>query len=217
MKILIVDDHPLFLAGLRETLRDFPGAAMELLQASDAADALRRLREHPEIDWVCIDLQMPGDDGFSLMAQIRTAGLSTPMAVLSGNEHPVLIARALEAGAVAYIAKAASADELRAAFVALREQGYYLSANIRRVLDDYRAGYVLLDGERVKFTRRQREVLALLAAGHSNQTIAERLNLAESTVKAHISTLFDLLQVDNRAACVRAAVLSGIVDFGSLH
>lgn len=215
MKILIVDDHPLFLTGLRETLLDSPGAPLELLQANDATQALQALGEHPDINWVCVDLQMPGDDGFSLMAQIRAAGHTTPMAVLSGNEHPVMVERALEAGAIGYISKSASANELRAAFVALRDQGYYLSANIRRALDEYRAGYVSLDGERVKFTRRQREVLALVAAGYPNQVIAERLHLAESTVKAHVSTLFDLLKVDNRAACVRAAVLSGAVDLGA--
>jgi len=118
----------------------------------------------------------------------------------------------LSAGASAYVSKSASARELRDAFAALARGERFVSPAIAAALDDYRAGLVSLDGVRVKLTRRQREILALLVSGHTNQGIADRLHLAESTVKAHVSTLFDLLKVSNRAACVRQATRYGLVE-----
>ena len=122
--------------------------------------------------------------------------------------------QALTAGAVAYIAKTAAADDLAAAFGALQTRGFYLSPSIKAALADHRAG-IVRQGERVvRLTRRQRQILALVADGHANSGIARHLNLAESTVKAHVSTLFDLLGVDNRAGCVREAALLGLLGPG---
>ncbi|MEQ8231054.1 MAG: response regulator transcription factor [Gammaproteobacteria bacterium] len=210
MRFLIVDDHPLFRAGLREVLRSLP-EVVDVLEAGDVPEALGILAREPHIDWICLDLQLPGPGGIELIEHVHGSGRHVAVAVLSAVDQPATMERALTAGAVAYIAKSASADELTAAFDALRTQGFYLSPAIKRALADHHAGIVRQGARVVRLTRRQRQVLALIADGHANGGIAARLDLAESTVKAHVSTLFDLLGVDNRAGCVREAALLGLL------
>lgn len=211
MNILIVDDHPLFLSGLREVLHELP-EMQTIHEANTIEHALQTLKRVPDLDWICLDLQLPDGDGFTLLRYLRDHAVDIPVAVLSANSQPAIVDRALAAGASAYVSKAASVEELRDAFTTLARGERFVSPAIATALEDYRAGLVSMDGARVKLTRRQREILALLASGHTNQAIADRLHLAESTVKAHVSTLFDLLQVSNRAACVRQATRYGLVE-----
>ena len=211
MNILIVDDHPLFLSGLREVLNELP--AMRTIYAANTIEhAQQTIRRVGDLDWICLDLQLPDGDGFTLLRFLRDEAINIPVAVLSANSQPAIVDRAFAEGASAYVSKSASADELQTAFAALARGERFVSLAIAAALEDYRAGLVSVDGARVKLTRRQREILALLIAGHTNQAIADRLHLAESTVKAHVSTLFDLLKVSNRAACVRQAARYGLVD-----
>ena len=213
MRFLVVDDHPLFRAGLREVLRGLPDA-VDVLEAGDVAEALEVLAREPAIDWICLDLQLPGPGGIELIERVHASGRRVAIAVLSAVDQPATVERALTAGAVAYIAKTAAADDLAEAFGALQTRGFYLSPSIKAALADHRAG-IVRQGERVvRLTRRQRQILALVADGHANSGIARHLNLAESTVKAHVSTLFDLLGVDNRAGCVREAALLGLLGPG---
>jgi len=211
VNILIVDDHPLFLSGLRAVLHELP-ALRTIHEANTIEHALQTLQQVSDLDWICLDLQLPDGDGFTLLRYLREHAIEIPVAVLSANSQPAIVDRVLSAGASAYVSKSASARELRDAFAALARGERFVSPAIAAALDDYRAGLVSLDGVRVKLTRRQREILALLVSGHTNQGIADRLHLAESTVKAHVSTLFDLLKVSNRAACVRQATRYGLVE-----
>lgn len=210
MNILVVDDHPLFLSGLREVLNELP-ALRAIYEANDIEHALQTIRQVPGLDWICLDLQLPDGDGFALLRYLRDHAINIPVAVLSANSQPAIVERAFTEGASAYVSKSASAEELRSAFAALARGESFVSPAIATALDDYRAGLVSMDGARVKLTRRQREILGQLVAGHTNQAIADSLGLAESTVKAHVSTLFDLLKVNNRAACVRQATRYGLV------
>ena len=211
MKILIVDDHPLFLSGLREVLNEMP-ATFTVFEAHDIGSALQVIRAVPELDWICLDLQLPDGDGFMLLEHLRENAMEIPVAVLSANDQAAVVDRAFAEGATAYVSKSASARELQDAFGALAKGEHFVSPAIAAALRNYRAGLVTMDGRPVKLTRRQQEILALLVAGLTNQAIADRLHLAESTVKAHVSTLFDLLDVNNRAACVRRATHYRLVD-----
>lgn len=211
MNILIVDDHPLFLSGLREVLNELPEIEA-IYEANTIEHALQSIRQLPELDWICLDLQLPDGDGFTLLRYLRDHAIDIPVAVLSANSQPAIVERAFIDGASAYVSKSASVEELRSGFAALARGERFVSPAIATALEDFRAGLVSIDGARVKLTRRQREILTLLGAGYTNQAIADRLSLAESTVKAHVSTLFDLLKVSNRAACVRQAARYGLVE-----
>jgi DNA-binding NarL/FixJ family response regulator len=211
MKLLLVDDHPLFLLGLRQVFADAT-TAIETFEAHDFDSAFMLLETHPVLDWICLDLQMPGGDGFSFMRALTDRQIRVPVAILSALEDPAMVHRALHAGAMAYLAKSMGKSELIVAIAALRDQGHYISITLRQPLQDYRTSLATSGAPRLTLTRRQSEVLNLLAAGRSNQAIASTLHIAESTVKGHVSTLFDLLQVDNRAGCTRAALQYGLID-----
>lgn len=211
MKILLVDDHPLFLAGLSQVLRDSADVDI-VFEVNNVEQAIKLLREHADIDCIFLDRQMPSGDGIQLFERMSEAGISCPVAMLSADESPATIERALAAGAIAYIPKSFSSSELLQAVRTIRERGFFLTPRHERALEEHRAGIVRIGQSQLKLTRRQRQVLALLVAGRGNQAIASELRLAESTVKAHVSTLYDLLGVDNRAGCARAALNLGLVE-----
>lgn len=211
MKILLVDDHPLFLTGLGQILSDVSDVSM-VFAARDLDQALALLTEHTDIDCVLLDRQLPNGDGIDLFEQMAAAGISCPVAMLSADESPATIERALTAGAVAYIPKSFSSEELLQAVRAIRDRGFFMPQRLEHTLAEHRAGIVRIGQSQLKLTKRQRQVLKLLVAGHSNQAIAAELQLAESTVKAHASTLYDLLGVDNRAGCARAAISLGLIE-----
>ena len=118
MNILVVDDHPLFLSGLREVLNELP-ALRAIYEANDIEHALQTIRQVPGLDWICLDLQLPDGDGFALLRYLRDHAINIPVAVLSANSQPAIVERAFTEGASAYVSKSASAEELRSAFAAL--------------------------------------------------------------------------------------------------
>lgn len=211
MKILIVDDHPLFLVGLRQVFADSP-EPIEAVEAHDHANALAIIASSHDIDWICLDLQMPSGDGFSFIRTLTEQGCKIPVAILSANEQAEMVDRALQSGARAYLSKSMSKSELVEAFAAIRDRGRYISRGLREGLKHYQAGNAGHRAATPNLTKRQIEVLRRLALGDSNQAIANQLSIAESTVKGHVSTLFDLLEVENRAGCTRVAIRMGLID-----
>lgn len=212
MKILLVDDHPLFLTGLSHTLRDCTDVEA-VFEVNDLDQAIEFLLEHRNIDCIFLDRQLSSGDGINLFERMAEVGIACPVAMLSADESPTTIERAMAAGAIAYIPKSFSSAELLHAVRQIRDQGSFMPQRFERALEEHRAGIVSIGQSRLKLTRRQRQVLALLVAGHGNQAIAAELRLAESTIKAHVSTLYVLLGVDNRAGCARAALSLGLVEY----
>lgn len=210
MKILIVDDHPLFLAGFRQVLNDY-STELEIFEAQNYDAALSTLKHHPDMRWIFLDLQMPGVDGLHLLSKLRDEKITAPIVILSANERPEVVHRALAAGANAYISKSSSKAELFDAISAIDQHPRYVSPNLRATLSSYRndGGSDVIDD--LRLTQRQLAVLELVAIGDSNQDIAQKLNLSESTIKGHLSTLFDLLGVNNRTECARTAIKNGLI------
>lgn len=210
MKILIIDDHPLFLAGLRRVLED-SAAACDVVDADSRASALARLDADPDVDVVCLDLQFPGDDGYALLRALDERYPGIPVVIVSALEDAALVQRALEAGAAGYVSKACGKTELLRAVDGAARGRRYVATRLRAGLERYLDAHGMGRTDPFRLTRRQREVLALLVDGLGNGAIAERLALAESTVKGHVSTLFATLGVDNRAGCAREAIRLGLV------
>ena len=115
MKVLIVDDHPLLLIGLRHIFADTPGE-IETLEASDFEQAFALIRVNSNIDWICLDLQLPGSSGFDFIAEMRARGIVIPVVVLTANENPETVHRALEHGVLAYLSKSSPKAERISAF-----------------------------------------------------------------------------------------------------
>ena len=199
-RIVIADDHPLFRDALRlavsQTVVD--GDITE----ADSFDSLcARLKAAPDADLVLLDLNMPGMHGLSGLLYLRAEFAAVPIAVISANENPRVVRRALDLGAVGYIPKSAAAAEIREALSALLAGESWLPA----VLDSRHPGNAdesALAALLNTLTPQQSRVLMLLSDGLLNKQIAHAMQVSEATIKAHVSAILHKLGVDNRTQAV---------------
>jgi len=210
MRILIVDDHALFRQGLRFLLRDLD-AELEISEAGDCAQALG-LGAQP-FDVVLLDLHMPGVAGLAALEAMRQAFEASRIVVLSGEEDPRQIRRAIDAGAVGFIPKSATPEVLLGALRLVLADGIYLPTVALRGVDERSAvesSVMTNDRLREALSERQVDVLQKAVQGKANKVIARELGISEGTVKAHLSAAFRALGVHNRTEAVYAAARSGL-------
>jgi DNA-binding NarL/FixJ family response regulator len=205
MKLLIVDDHSMVREGLAALLAQ-PGSAVEVLQAGDAAGGLALVEDHADLDAVLLDLNMPGQDGIAALRGIAERRPDLPVILLSSSEDPADIRRGLAAGALGYLPKSASPQTLMSALRLVLAGEIYvppimLKETIANVSDrDAQAKA----GATGALTERQIDVLRLLCRGLSNKEIGRELQVAERTVKAHVTAIFKSLRVINRSQAIEA-------------
>ena len=197
--ILIADDHPLFRAALRGAAAE-AADDVQTCEAATLGDVLDLLEARPEVDLVLLDLHMPGNHGLAGLAAIRAQFPAVAVALVSANEDPRIIRRALDHGAAGYIPKSAGLDELRDAIRAVLACEEWLPHALRGAVARVRSttGDTDLAARLASLTPQQFRVLALVAEGLLNKQIADRLEVQERTVKAHLSAIFDKLGARNR-------------------
>ena len=197
--LLIADDHPLFRAALRQAARDAVGD-VELLEAGDLAGVLAILEAHPQVDLVLLDLHMPGNHGLAGLAAVRAQHPGVAVIVVSANDDPRVVRRALDHGAAGYLPKSAGLDELRDAIRTVLACETWLPAMLRASVS--RAASSPNDADLAarlaSLSPQQFRVLTLVAEGLPNKQIADRLDVQERTVKAHLTAIFERLGVRNR-------------------
>ncbi len=199
-RLVVADDHPLFRDALRLTVAELLPEA-EIAEA-DSFDSLRaQLEAAPETDLVLLDLNMPGMLGFSGLLFLRAQFSAVPVAIISANEAPRTVSRALELGAVGYIPKSAAAAEIRTALTALLAGEAWLPPALALGGRAERADAELA-ARLASLTPQQVRVLMMLSEGLLNKQIAHALGVAEATVKAHVSAILLKLKVDNRTQAV---------------
>jgi len=183
-------------------------------EATDGRNALRAIDE-AQPDVILMDISMPGLNGIEAIQQLSKRGPSGRVIVLSMHDNEEYVWRALQAGAAGYLLKDAGIEELEFAIRAVAHGGSYLSPAVsRRVLDDYlrRVGDEV--GVAPKLTPRQREIVQLIAEGHTNQEIADALSLSIKTVETHRAALMDRLGIHDVAGIVRYAIRAGMIPSG---
>ncbi|MCK7594664.1 response regulator [Pseudomarimonas salicorniae] len=198
--ILIADDHPLFRAALAQAVKALE-ADTEVLEAGSLASAQAVLDARPGIDLVLLDLHMPDSHGLMGLATLRAAHPAVAVAMISADDEPETVRRAMAYGAAGYIPKRSDGDQLHAALRTLLDGGEYLPDDLADRLgalpasddDDDRTAARL-----AQLTPQQFKVLTLVAEGRLNKQIADVLGISERTVKAHLSALFEKLDVRNR-------------------
>ena len=197
--LLIADDHPLFRAALRQAAADAVADAQ--VREADTLDAvLAALDEAPDTDLVLLDLHMPGNHGLAGLAAIRAQYPGVVVVVVSANDDPRVVRRALDHGAAGYLPKSAGLDELRDAIRAVLACEQWLPATLRGAVartESTRADADLA-ARLASLSPQQFRVLTLVAQGLLNKQIADRLDVQERTVKAHLSAIFERLDVRNR-------------------
>jgi DNA-binding NarL/FixJ family response regulator len=213
VRVLLVDDQELIRAGLRGILRPRFGFEVvgELPDGADVVAAVTRTR--PDI--VVMDVRMPGVDGVTATRTLRQDPDAPPVLVLTTFEDDDVLAGALRAGAAGFLLKGVPAEDLQRAVRAVAEGGSWLDPAVTgRVLATYRGGPARPEpGPALDvLTTREREVLALVAAGRTNGEIAAELFLGEGTVKTHIGHVFAKLSLRDRASAVVFAFDHGLVQ-----
>jgi two-component system, NarL family, nitrate/nitrite response regulator NarL len=205
MKILIVDDHPLFRAGFHAVLEQSDLEAA-VLSVSSVAEALQILKRDGDVGLVLLDIHLRGEDGFNALKLIGEKFPTTACIMISGDEHEGVAPRVIAAGASGFIPKSFTADEMIAA--------------IRQVLNGdvfvpSQAQHTTPPSDGTSLTLRQLEVISMLGRGFSNKEIARALDVAERTVKAHVSAVFEALNVRNRTQAVLVAQRRGFLPASS--
>lgn len=209
IRVLLTDDHALVRAGLRALLERLSEVQV-IAEAGDGRSALELVDTHrPEV--VLMDIAMAGLNGLEATARISREYPEVRVIILSMLANEEYVRQALRAGAAGYILKEAAFTELEMALKAVIDGGIYLCPLVARRLAAYvertdGAGH-LLD----RLTPRQREILQLIAEGHSTQDIARLLKISPKTVETHRVQLMDRLGIYDVAGLVRYAMHVGLV------
>ena len=197
--ILVADDHPLFRSAVLHALRAaLPQATV--FEAASAAALNQVLAAQPQIELVLLDLAMPGARGFSALLHVRGERPEIPVVIISSNDHPRVIRRAQQFGAVGFIPKSSPADAIGDAVAAVLDGGAWFPVlTAARSEEDAQ-----LAARLAQLTPQQFRVLLCLADGLLNKQIAHELGLAENTVKVHVTAILKKLECYSRT---QAAVL----------
>jgi len=196
-QVLIADDHPLFRNALKLALDACVDSAA-VQEAEDLEQTRRMLAEAGNIDLLLLDLHMPGSNGLTGLAGIRCEFPEVAVVVISANEDPAVIRRALDHGAAGFIPKSSGLDVLTEAVTAVLDCKTWVPAHLHRTVASMSGDDDDLAERIARLTPQQFRVLQMVAEGRLNKQIADRLGIQERTVKAHMSEIFAKLDVRNR-------------------
>jgi DNA-binding NarL/FixJ family response regulator len=204
IRLLIVDDHPVVREGLRGMLDADPGITV-VGEAGSGDEAVARARELTP-DVILMDLRMPGGDGVSATQRIVRDHPESRVIVLTTYETDQDIVRAVEAGAAGYLLKDTSRADLLNAIIAAARGETVLSPSVAtRLVSRMRAPVA------ESLSRRETQVLGLVATGLTNAEIGRELFISETTVKTHLLRIFGKLGVSDRTAAVTTALSRGLL------
>jgi DNA-binding NarL/FixJ family response regulator len=214
MKILVVDDHVLIREALRSVLKELKGDAT-VLEASDSRQAMGLLAEHgDDLGLMMLDLHLPDRDGFSILAEVRERYPAISVVVLSGQQDRGSVVKALDLGALGYIPKSGQRDVMVSALQLVFAGGIYIPPEILMQADappsKPEPSRPRATPAELGLTGRQLDVLALMMQGKSNKAICRALDLAEPTVKNHVTAILKALNAANRTEAVIAAGSLGL-------
>jgi len=207
--VLLVEDHPLYRKALRPVVENL-GRPVKVKEASSILEALQAVEENDRLDLVLLDLALPDGNGLKALLPLVQALPEVPVVVVSASESRELVIQVLNAGARGFIPKSADSRVMEnALMLVLNGETYVPSIALEGPGEE-----VSLPGSGetdVRLTPRQDEVLQLLAKGYSNKQIARDLDIAETTVRAHVSDILHHLKAHNRTDAVVKAQQLGLL------
>jgi two-component system, NarL family, response regulator NreC len=213
IRILLADDHTILRAGLKMMLNAQPD--MEVVgEAQDGRQAVQEAqRLQPDV--ILMDITMPDLNGIEATRQIKRVLLEVKILVLTMHENDEYVFQALRAGASGYMLKEAADTELITAIHVIKSGQFYLSPTAQSVVVGDYLQRVRTGEERDSYsslTEREREILKLVAEGHTNNQIAERLIISPKTVDTHRTHVMDKLNLHSRAELVKYAMRRGLLE-----
>ena len=209
LKVLVVDDSPLFRRGVRElVIEGFRGAKVG--EAGNAHEMLELQRRKPW-DMAVMDISMPGMNGLDALKQVKQEFPDLPVLILSMHPEEQYAIRMFKAGANGYLTKAAAPEELVKAIEKVHGGGKYVSAALGEAL----ASRVNLDAEKSPhdvLSDREYEVLCLIGSGKTVSEIAEKMNLSVTTISTYRARILEKMRMKTNAQLTRYAIEQGLVE-----
>ena len=214
-KLLVVDDVPLFRAGLTSALR---GAGFDVVGEAESADAAVAAAESLQPDLVLLDVLMPGLSGLDVVEKIAATSPHTKVVLLTGSESEEDLLTAIRGGARGYIVKDMPFQQLVDAIRAIERGGAAISPQMAGKLFDVTRHLLrhqeLVQSRKPTLTGRELEVLELVAAGNTSKEIGDALYISENTVKNHIRNILDKLGLHSRNEAVLFAIRENLISLG---
>jgi len=207
IRVMIVDDHDVVRRGLAVFLNAVPGLTL-VAEAANGSEALQRC-ETAEPDVILMDVMMPIMDGIAATRLIRERHPSIQVVILTSAKDDQIVQNALKAGAIGYVSKDTSIEELGAAIQNAVAGKPTLGMDALQSLLNVSAQP---KPNQFDLTQREVEILGLMAKGMNNPSIAERLTVSRSTVKSHISNILNKMGVTSRTEAVAIALQLGLID-----
>jgi DNA-binding NarL/FixJ family response regulator len=214
MKFLVVDDHALIRDAMRGVLKELKDEAI-VLEAASSRQAMDLIPQHPDLALILLDLQLPDRDGIEAMGELRELYPAISVVMLSAFNDRDNVVRALDNGALGFIPKTDSREVLLGALRLILAGGTYIPPEILTLgpamtaAPDKAAAAKRPTPAELGLTERQVDVLALMMEGKNNKLICRALDLAEPTVKNHVSAILKALGVTNRTEAVLAVAALG--------
>lgn len=208
--ILIADDHPLFREAIQSVIATaYPDS--KILETENLDDALLLTESYDDLDLILLDLNMPGMNGLNGLIAMRNEFPTIPVVIVSAEDDKQIVLQAITCGAIGFISKSCPRKQMTEALEQIFKGNIYLPPDIIRQVQDpskrnNKSNNLQIPSELLmSLTRRQLLVLERMVTGESNKQIAYELNIAETTVKAHVSAILSKLGVHNRVQAILAA------------
>ena len=212
VKVMITDDHTMMREGIRHLL-EFDGSVKVIAEAKDGnecLEVLRSLKELPEV--LLLDINMPDKNGIDAWQEIRNKKIDIKILMLTVHNEVEYLIKAIDIGADGYLLKDSGSEELRRAITAVMNGQNYIQPSL---IPSLNARLIKRDTDKEKIdslTKRELEVLILIANGMFNKEIAMKLNISERTVKNHISNIFKKIEVVDRTQAAVFAIRNGLIQ-----
>ncbi len=210
-KILVADDHPLFRdAVINIIFQTFSNS--EVFESEDIDSTLALVKENNDLDLILLDLNMPGMSGLTGLLDLRNQYPTIPIVIISAETEKQVILQTIAYGAVGFIAKSSTKNTIGEAIKSIFEGNVYLPADIIRSQTTVNTPkeFEISPEKMLLLTRRELMVLKNLTKGEANKQIAFNLNISETTVKSHVSSILKKLGASNR---VKVVVGCSDIDF----
>ncbi len=208
IKILVIDDHQLFIDGIKLLLASSE-LEVNFHSALDANQAFQLIQQMAFFDLILLDMNLPGINGLSFIKKLKDSKSWSPVLVVSADESFQVVNDALNYGALGFVSKTGNSETLMQAIKTVLAGDIYLSPTWKHLVNQTHEQPV---AEQLNITPRQLETLHLAAQGLANKVICAELGISENTVKAHMHALFKALSVTNRTACIQKAKDLGIIN-----
>jgi two-component system response regulator NreC len=214
IRVLVADDHVILRSGLRLLIGAQPG--LEVVGEAGDFDEAVRLAGSLAPDVVTLDLSMPGGSGLAAIARLRAAAPSARIVVLTMHEDPAYVRAALAAGAAGYLVKSAADSALIDAIRSVNRGRLFIdvanAAGMEALMTEGRVATGAPPSPLASLSAREREVMVLLAKGHTNQAVADLLGLSVKTVESYRARLMQKLNLTSRAELTRLALELGLLS-----